>query len=544
MNAVLSDDVSVLREFEKLSPFEIKDALISLASESAKKSAAVLLNAGRGNPNWTATTPREGFFLLGQWAIQECKRNLDLPDIGGMPERHGIAQRFDAFLSQHDHEPGAKFLADAIHFAIEKFAFDPDAFVHELADSAIGDNYPLPDRFLAHAEQICHEYLMWAMCGSTPPSGKFDLFAVEGGTAAMCYVFKSLAENRVLRKGDTIALGTPIFTPYLEIPHLNDYQLNVISIAGDRQFRFSDAELMKLADPAVKMFLLVNPGNPVAYEVGRDVTESLVRLVKTTRPDLLILTDDVYGTFVPHFRSLMAELPHNTIGVYSYSKYFGCTGWRLGVIAMHEKHVIDDLIGRLPAKDHDALKRRYRPLTVHPEHLKFIDRLVADSRDVALNHTAGLSLPQQLMMTLFSLFALMDSGVYQAQCRKILRDRLQATLHGLNVERTFGDNYTAYYGIVDLEYWLRQNVGDDVVQFIKENYHPLDIVYRLAADHSIVLLNGGGFDAPDWSVRISFANLPQDAYENIGRALRAVSRSYVEAHRFAVSNGRGKRGKK
>ena len=56
----------------------------------------------------------------------------------------------------------------------------------------------------------------------------------------------------------------------------------------------------------------------------------LVKLVKTKRPDLLILTDDVYGTFVPGFRSLMADLPRNTIGVYSYSKYFGCTGWRLG----------------------------------------------------------------------------------------------------------------------------------------------------------------------------------------------------------------------
>ncbi len=51
------------------------------------------------------------------------------------------------------------------------------------------------------------------------------------------------------------------------------------------------------------------------------------------RPDLILLTDDVYGTFVPGFRSLMGEFPKNTIGVYSYSKYFGCTGWRLGTIA-------------------------------------------------------------------------------------------------------------------------------------------------------------------------------------------------------------------
>ena len=46
--------------------------------------------------------------------------------------------------------------------------------------------------------------------------------------------------------------------------------------------------------------------------------------------------------------------------------------------------------------------------------------------------------------------------------------------------------------------------------FIKQNVHPLDIVFRLARDYGIVLLNGGGFQAPDWSVRVSFANLNDD----------------------------------
>ncbi|MBD9496418.1 hypothetical protein IB271_21030, partial [Ensifer sp. ENS01] len=38
-----------------LSPFEIKDELIKLAKSSSQKSAKAFLNAGRGNPNWTAT---------------------------------------------------------------------------------------------------------------------------------------------------------------------------------------------------------------------------------------------------------------------------------------------------------------------------------------------------------------------------------------------------------------------------------------------------------------------------------------------------------
>ena len=34
--------------------------------------------------------------------------------------------------------------------------------------------------------------------------GKLNIFAVEGATAAMCYIFDSLMANELLRKGDKI----------------------------------------------------------------------------------------------------------------------------------------------------------------------------------------------------------------------------------------------------------------------------------------------------------------------------------------------------
>ena len=152
--------------------------------------------------------------------------------VGGMPQANGIAGRLDAWLTKHADMPGADFLSKMVQFAVKAFGFDRDAFVHELADSIIGDNYPVPDRMLVHDEQIAHEYLMWAMCGKPRPAGKFDLYAVEGGTAAMCYIFKSLKANRLLKQGDTIALGTPIFTPYIEMTHLEDYALKVVQHRG------------------------------------------------------------------------------------------------------------------------------------------------------------------------------------------------------------------------------------------------------------------------------------------------------------------------
>ena len=115
-------------------------------------------------------------------------------------------------------------------------------------------------------------------------------------------------------------------------------------------WQYSDEEIDKLADKRIKAFFLVNPSNPPSLAMRASSMKRLVKLVKTKRPDLIIITDDVYGTFVPGFRSLMAELPQNTIGVYSYSKHFGCTGWRLGVIAIHQKF-FDTMIAKLSAKE-------------------------------------------------------------------------------------------------------------------------------------------------------------------------------------------------
>ena len=530
-----------LQDFEKLGPFEIKDELIKLAKKTSRTTQSAFLNAGRGNPNWIATKPREGFFLLGQFAITESKRVMEHPaGIGGMPQAQGIASRLEAWLTKHADMPGAPLLSAMVPFAVKRFGFEPDAFVHELVDSIIGDNYPVPDRMLVHNERIVHEYLMWAMCGNPRPAGKFDLYAVEGGTAAMCYIFKSMKANRLLHPGDTIALGTPIFTPYLELPHLEDYGLKFITIQApqENRFQFTDMELKKLEDPNVKAFFLVNPGNPTGVAMSKEVIGKIANLVKTKRPDLMVLTDDVYGTFVNDFRSLLAELPENTIGVYSYSKYFGCTGWRLGVIAVHENNIFDKMIAKLPDGDLKALDKRYGTLVLEPRKIRFIDRIVADSRDVALNHTAGLALPQQVMMSLFSLAEMMDEAkLYQKACMEIVHRRAKAMIEGLGIEVAPNTLYNAYYGLIDFEFWARKNIGQEAVDYLKKNVHPLDLAFRLAEDHGIVLLNGGGFEAPDWSLRVSLANLPDEAYEEIGRGVRSIARGYratFEASKRAV----------
>ena len=524
-------EARTLSAHERMSPFEIKDELIRLAAD--RKGTRLFLDAGRGNPNWLATAPRDAFFLLGQFAMAESRRGMDHPPgLGGLPQAAGIAARCEAWLAQHAEAPGAGFLRAAIALAVARFGFGADAFVHELADAVAGGHYPMPVRMLPHAETVVEAYLRQAVCGGATLPGRFRLFATEGATAGICYLLRSLRANRILVPGDAIALGCPLFTPYIELTGLEEYGLRVthVQARAEDRFQYPDAELAKLEDPRIKAFFLVNPGNPTSVALGARALERIVAILRGPRPDLLVVTDDVYATFVEGFRSLLAEAPRNTVGLYSFSKYFGCTGWRLGVVALQEDNILDAMLAARPQAAAEAQDARYAALAPEPGRLGFLDRMAADSRDVGLNHTAGLSPPQQAMMTLFALSELLDSrGAYREACRAILRRRSGTLLHALGIDGQPNPLYDHYYGLIDLGYWLRTHLGEEVAAWVTRNIHPLDLVFRLAERHGIVLLNGGGFHAPGWSARVSFANLPDAAYEEIGRAIRAIAEEYARA---------------
>lgn len=518
--------------YGKISPFEFKNKLIDLAKD--KKSAHILLDAGRGNPNWTASTPRDAFFTFGHFAVSETKRTFESCDLAGIPHKEGIYNRFLKFIEENKNFPAIELLEKIINYGIKEKGFNPDDFLYELCDAIIGDNYPYPDRMLPHIESIVHDYLLKELC-YLPPSKNFKLFAVEGATAAMCYIFDSLIANELLQAKDKIAIMTPIFTPYLEIPQIPRYDLESIYIhaseideEGSYTWQYPEEELNKLKDPSIKALFLVNPSNPPSMAIHDKSKELLKDIVTNYNPNLMIISDDVYGTFVNNFQSLVADLPHNSIGVYSYSKYFGVTGWRLGTLALYEDNIFDKLISELPSEKKEMVNKRYESLSTDPEKIPFIDRIVADSRQVALNHTAGLSTPQQVQMAFFSAFSLVDKeNTYKNQTIDICHRRQKLLFEGLDLPIKENPYDASYYAEFDLLQWALKNYGPEFANYLESNYKPVDVLYKLAEESSIVLLSGGGFQGPEWSVRISLANLDDDAYSEIGTVLRKILEDFV-----------------
>lgn len=527
------------KEMEKVSPFELKNRLIELADESIRKMMHTMLNAGRGNPNWVATLPREAFFALGRFGIKECRRDWQEKEgLAGIPQKAGIAGRFEQFLKENRKEAWAIFLEKCYRYMLDEHGVNGDELVHEWTEGVMGNQYPVPDRILKHTEIAVNDYLAQELCDGRPPQGELDLFATEGGTAAMCYIFDSLQQNRLLERGDQIALMTPVFTPYIEIPKLHRYNFKVTEIPASRMsddglhlWQYSEKGINKLRDPAYKALFIVNPSNPPSYAIDSKSLDMIVDIVERWNQNLMIVTDDVYATYISGFQSLMARLPHNTICVYSFSKYFGATGWRAAAIAIHRDNIFDTLLKRLPRKRKGEMQQRYGSIRNDVENMRFIDRMVADSRQVALNHTSGLSLPQQLQMTLFALFSIIDKREgdgYRLKMYEIMAKRLNNLWENMGFTLVPDPLRAGYYSEIDLTVWGKRFYGEDFVDWLRLNHSPLDVVFRLATETSLVVLNGGGFDGPEWSIRVSLANLKENDYVIIGQKVRSILDSYAE----------------
>ncbi len=110
--------------------------------------------------------------------------------------------------------------------------------------------------------------------------------------------------------------------------------------------------------------------------------------MRTRRPDLIILTDDVYGTFVPGF----TRSPRTSRAIPSWStptQALRLHGLALGGGGPAGQRRIDEMLARRSPGQRARLRKRYATIS-GADNIKFIDRLVADSRDVALNRGALL----------------------------------------------------------------------------------------------------------------------------------------------------------
>lgn len=130
-------------------------------------------------------------------------------------------------------------------------------------------------------------------------------------------------------------------------------------------------------------------------------------------------------------------------------------------------------------------------------------------------------------MALFSLMCLVDKrNVYKQKMQSMIHDRLRALWKASGLHYVDNDDLVGYYSEIDVMVWAEKLYDRKFAEWLKANRKPLDFVLRLAAETGVVLLNGGGFAGPDWSVRASLANLTEEDYLKIGQAIMTLFDKY------------------
>ena len=511
---------------EELGAFEITANQRELARNN--EAGYPVLDAGRGNPNWINTQARYAFTRFMDFSTQECELDMSEGSMAGHAKQEGIGDRFDAAMDP-ENETDA-FLINAIDYCINELGLDKDSLLKELSDAVIGDYYPSPSRCLPGIETILNGYLQSTLYHGENLAEDTLVFPTEGGSAAMVYIFEALSHNRILKPGDEIAIATPIFTPYLQIPSVKDYGLVSIDVTSKEEdnWDISEKELAKLEDPSVKAFFLVNPSNPASHALSGDTLKRLEQVVEKN-PNLIILTDDVYGTFVEDFQTVYSILPYNTILVYSFSKLYGVTGWRVGLIAMNRDNVCDRLLSELPEEDKEFLRDEYSIVTTNPEEMAFLDRVVADSRSIGLYHTSGLSTPSQVFMALMALTHLIypeGEDPYIKLANETVHSRYAALMQALGLPADDSAQNAQYYTLVDVLEIAKMDYDAAFADWLKESRSEIDFLNDLAEKKGVVLMYGPGFSASEGTVRISLANLNEQDYVEIAGRLEELLSEY------------------
>ena len=512
---------------KELGAFEITANQRELAKDNEAGYPA--LDAGRENPNWINTEARYAFTRFSDFAIGECELDMKNGSMAGHARKEGIGGRFDAAMDPENSTDA--FLISAVDYCVTALGLDKDTLLKELADAVIGDYYPSPSRCLPCTETILNAFLQSTLYHGADLAGETQVFPTEGGSAAMVYIFEALSHNRLLNAGDQIAIATPIFTPYMQIPSVKNYGLVSIDVTSteEENWDIAEAELAKLENPSVKAFFLVNPSNPASRALSEKTLRRLVQAVEKN-PDLIILTDDVYGTFVEDFRTVYSVLPYNTIMVYSFSKLYGVTGWRTGLIAMNQNNVCDRLLRELPEEEKAFLRDEYAIVTSEPDDMPFLDRIVADSRSIGLYHTSGLSTPSQVFMALMALTHLVhaEEDPYILLANETVHARYTALMTALGLPVDESAQNAQYYTLVDVLALAENRYGADFALWLKDSRTEIEFLNDLAEKKGVVLMYGPGFSAPEGTVRISLANLNVEDYVEIARRLFELLDDYCD----------------
>ena len=159
-------------------------------------------------------------------------------------------------------------------------------------------------------------------------AGIDDIVVTPGGMNALYSAFTLLLEA-----GDEVLLPTPGFPNMDEMVRLLGGVPRFYRLLPANGFLPDFDELASLVTPKTKVMFVNSPSNPTGRVYGETVVREVVEFAN--RHDLWLISDEVYDELVldpsvSHVPSAWFDTEGRVISVFSFSKVYAMTGWRVG----------------------------------------------------------------------------------------------------------------------------------------------------------------------------------------------------------------------
>ena len=197
--------------------------------------------------------------------------------------------------------------------------------------------------------------------------------------------------------GDEIILPSPSYASYQEVVRIAGCTPRFAPLREEQNFAFNEEAFEACLSPHTRAILYCNPNNPTGTVFSEAETRALVALAE--RHNLFLIIDEAYKDFVytpeAYFSpAQVAEVRQRIVRIFTFSKAYGMTGWRVGYLHSDARNVQEIL------KVHDALVTcapvvsQYAALAALEyghEHITTFRQAFKQRRDLTLTYLDQLS---------------------------------------------------------------------------------------------------------------------------------------------------------
>ncbi len=157
--------------------------------------------------------------------------------------------------------------------------------------------------------------------------------------------------------GDEILIPEPTYTSYREVIVLAGCKPVFVPLNEDSGWTFELNKYEELITEKTKAIFYCNPNNPTGTIYNKQQLLGLAELAK--KHNLYLISDEVYKDLIDYNKKIanepifslaeVKELRHRVVRLFSFSKAYAMTGWRVGYLHSDEKNIKEIL------KVHDCL---------------------------------------------------------------------------------------------------------------------------------------------------------------------------------------------